>query len=82
MELSRKEIRKPNPASHNSVVRSGTTLHSDQWKAYLNISRDLGFRHQTVNHRENFVDPITGVHTQSIESYWNRQKKLDQEYER
>ena len=58
------------------VVRPGTTLHSDQWKAYLNISRDLGFRHQTVNHQENFVDPITGVHTQSIESYWNRQKNF------
>ena len=56
------------------VARPGSVIHSDQWRAYTNITRDIGLAHHTVNHSLNFVDPVTGVHTQTIESYWNRQK--------
>ena len=60
-------------------VRLGTLVYSDQWAAYNNVGNIPGLQHQTVNHSLFFVDPITGVHTQNIESYWNRCKvKLKQ----
>jgi len=41
---------------------------SDEWAAYSNVSSLPNMsQHDTVN-------PNTGVHTQNVESYWNRQK--------
>jgi len=56
------------------VCRPGTIIHSDEWRAYRNIHERLRFEHRTVNHSLHFVDPVSGVHTQAIESYWSRQK--------
>ena len=54
----------------------GTFIHSDEWAAYSRISRDIPhLQHHTVNHSVEFVSRTTGVHTQNIESYWNRVKK-------
>ena len=56
-------------------VAPGTVVHSDQWAAYNQVSGlPPVAAHNTVNHSITFVDPATGVHTQNIESYWNRVK--------
>ncbi len=38
-------------------IRPGTTIMSDEWSWISNIT---GYSHQTVNHSQNFVDPVTG----------------------
>ena len=54
----------------------GTIIHSDEWASYSQIAtRFPHLQHHTVNHSVEFVNPTTGVHTQHIESYWNRVKK-------
>ena len=36
---------------------------SDCWAGYVNIEAHNGYTHMTVNHKENFVDPMSGAHT-------------------
>ena len=58
----------------------GSIVHSDEWSSYRRVQQ-LGnaSAHNTVNHSLHFVDPVTGVHIQHVESYWNRVKgKLKQ----
>ena len=56
-------------------VAPGTIIHSDQWSAYNRVSTLPNVSsHRTVNHSIEFVDSVTGVHTENIESYWNRTK--------
>ncbi|CAN7949909.1 unnamed protein product, partial [Ixodes hexagonus] len=58
-------------------VAPGTVIVTDEWAAYRRIPtlRDnngapLNFTHMTVNHRNNFVNPVTRAHMQSIEQAW------------
>ena len=48
-------------------ILPGTTIISDEWRAY----HDIGIL--PVNHSQNFVDR---AHTQSIECYWSCTKRL------
>ncbi|KAG0440322.1 hypothetical protein DMUE_1827 [Dictyocoela muelleri] len=54
------------------ICRPGTIIWSDQWRAYNSLFNI--YSHETVNHQINFVNPTNGVHTQNIESVWNKLK--------
>ena len=55
-------------------IRPGTTITSDMWAAYDGIQA-MGYAHLTVNHTYEFVDPITGAHTQNVENSWKNAKQ-------
>ncbi|BHF58753.1 Transmembrane protein 53 [Sparganum proliferum] len=40
-------------------VAPGSIIVTDQWKAYGKLNEE-GYRHHTVNHSKNFVDPTSG----------------------
>ncbi len=58
-----------------TYIRPGTTVISDEWRAYFDVGIS-GYTHQTVNHSENFIDPVTGAHTQSVEGHWSCTKRM------
>ena len=51
-----------------------TTIISDCWRDYNSLSKE-GFKHLTVNHLVNFIDPESGLHTNTTESTWGALKK-------
>jgi transposase-like protein/IS1 family transposase len=51
----------------------GTLIYSDGWRAYSAL-QDLGFSHAVVVHQNQFVNTVTGVHTNNVENYWRRCK--------
>ena len=54
------------------VLLPGSEIHTDDWGAYRNLHLYVPnvAVHRTVIHQHNFVDPVTGVHTQEAESAW------------
>ena len=55
-------------------VERGSIIHSGERSAF-NCLSSYGWIHQTVNHSQHFVDPVTGVGTQEFESFWNQMKR-------
>ena len=61
----------------NDSCAEGTIFCSDGWKAYVKLNENVDLDdtlHFAVNHSENYVDPTTGAHTQTIEGLWNHAK--------
>ena len=57
-------------------VLPGTQVMSDLWRSYGGIAAlPEGYGHLTVNHSVNFVDPVSGEHTQNVENMWMRYKR-------
>ena len=58
------------------VLLPGFEVHSYDWAAYRNFHRHVPnvTVHRSVVHLENFVDPLTGFHTQETKSSWARLK--------
>lgn len=56
-------------------IRPGYIVYSDMWRAYSCLTEKTGLRHGTVNHSRNFKDPVTGIHTNSIEATWSAFKR-------
>lgn len=61
----------------NMWVVPGSRMVTDEWRAYRQVAERLGVVsvHDRVNHRENFVDPVTGAHTNNIEGLWSVLKR-------
>jgi hypothetical protein len=57
-------------------IQPGSIVHSDLWKGYIRLAETLGVEHRTVNHSFYFVDPVTLVHTNTIEGTWCALKKM------
>ena len=56
-------------------IAPGSIIWSDCWRSYNKIPElPQGYRHQTVDHSKNFVDPQTGTCTNRIECDWRHAK--------
>ena len=61
----------------NQHCLPGTIFCSDSWKAYNSLAEHLDLEdvlHFPVNHSENYVNPKTGAHTQTVEGLWRHCK--------
>jgi hypothetical protein len=56
-------------------IYPGSIVHTDLWGGYSQLSKNFDYTHKTVNHSIQFVDPISHVHTNTIEGTWAGIKK-------
>ena len=62
-------------AAISENIATGSIIYSDNWRPYKTDEwLNAGFQHFKVNHRYNFIDPETSIHTQTIERLWGSAK--------
>ena len=75
--LSKQQQNSSDTPSYHSDMDTpwhGTIVHTDQWPSYNGLTA-AGYTHLTVNHDIQFVNPLTGVHTNTQEGLWHNVKK-------
>jgi transposase-like protein len=55
-------------------IAAGSIVHTDLWRGYWQMDTLLNVEHRTVNHSQNFVNPVDGTHTNTIEGTWGALK--------
>lgn len=72
-------VLKRNRQTLNSVIRvfvkENSIIYTDCWRGYNDLTL-LGYTHLTVNHSKHFVDPLTKIHTNTIEGTWSALKRM------
>jgi len=58
----------------HTYIKLGSIVITDCWKAYSKVGKmeadgKLAYIHMTINHTETFVDPVTGVYTNTIKAW-------------
>jgi hypothetical protein len=57
------------------MAANNTTIYTDELRYYACLSR-FNYEHHTICHKYEFVNAVTGVNTQAVESF-NNELKLE-----
>ena len=60
------------PIIHRHVLPR-SQINSDEAAVYFSLQQE-GYIHKTVKHKENYVNPLDGMHTNHIENFWTHLK--------
>ena len=68
VEVEKRDAATLLPLIYQHVRGPVSTVLSDEWSSYNQLTAITENTHLAVNHSLHFVDPTTGAHTQSIEA--------------